>query len=118
MKNTSNKNKLKCLFGHHNYTIPNKNNPDILMCDVCERFGYCKDFDGYEIWYEYDEKGNVIHFKYSDGYEEWYEYDEKGNEIHCKDSDGNEVWYDGERWKSKKPKNWKYENVGSKKHIK
>ena len=27
---------------------------------------------------EYDEKGNVTHKKYSDGYEKWYEYDEKG----------------------------------------
>ena len=26
---------------------------------------------------EYDEKGNMTHYKNSDGYEEWY--DEKGN---------------------------------------
>jgi len=158
MKNTSNKNKLKCLFGHHNYTIPDKDNPNILICSVCKRFGYRKYSDGYKIWYEYNEKGKKIHCKYSDGYEEWYddkgneihrrwssglemwyEYDEKGNLIHSKYSDGFEVWYeydeedgvihhknsygyekwwDGEEWRSKKPKNWKYENVRSKKHIK
>jgi len=153
MKNTSNKNKVKCLFGYHNYTVPDKNNPEILICDVCKRFGYRNYFGGYEVWYEYDEKGNMIHLKYSSGYEEryddkgneihckdssgyeiwqeydekgnmihcknsdgleiWYEYDEKGNMIHWKDSDEFEAWYDGKRWKSKKPKNWKYE-----KHIK
>jgi len=92
MKNTSNK--VKCLFGYHNYTIPNKNNPNILICGVCKRFGYYKDSDGYEIWFKYDEKGNEIHCKYSGGYEEWYEYDEKGNMIHWKDSSGYEVWYE------------------------
>jgi len=94
MKNISNKNKLKCLFGHHNYAIPNKNNPRILICDVCKRFGYCKYYDGYEVWYEYDKKGNRIHFKNSDEYEEWWEYDERGNMIHWKDSSGYEVWYE------------------------
>ena len=39
---------------------------------------------------EYDEKGNVAHYKNSDGYEKWYEYDENGNETHYKDSDGYE----------------------------
>jgi len=106
------KNKLRCLFGHHNYTIPNKDNPDILICGVCKRFGYRKYFfSGFEEWYEYDKKGNRIHFKDSSGREEWYDgkgnlthikyssgneewYDEKGNEIHYKDSDGYEVWYE------------------------
>jgi len=133
------KNKLKCLFRYHNYTIPNEDNPNILICSVCKRFGYRKwssglevwyEYDekgnlihrknsrGYEVWYEYDEKGNKIHYKDSDGYEYWCEYDEKGNMIHCKDSDGREAWYDGKRWVERKPKNWKYENVRSKKHIK
>jgi len=92
MKNTSNKNKVKCLFGYHNYTVPNKNNPNILICDVCKRFGYRKWSSGFEIWYEYDEKGNEIHYKDSDGLEEWYEYDEKGNKTHYKDSNGYEYW--------------------------
>jgi len=113
MKNISNKNKVKCLFGYHNYTIPDKNNPNILICDVCKRFGYCKYPNGYEGWYEYDEKGNIIHRKYSDGFEEWFEYDEKDGVIHRKYSSGYEIWYDGEEWKNVKPKNWKYE-----KHIK
>ena len=37
---------------------------------------------------EYDENGNLIHYKNSNGFEEWYEYDENGNIIHIKDSDG------------------------------
>ena len=37
---------------------------------------------------EYDEKGNLVHYKNSDGSESWSEYDEKGNEIHYKNSDG------------------------------
>jgi len=69
---------------------------------------------GIEEWYEYDEQGNVIHWKDSSGNEEWYEYDEqgrkiyernektgieewfdeKGNVIHWKDSGGYEEWYD------------------------
>jgi len=49
---------------------------------------------GFEIWYEYDEKGNRIHYKDSGGYEVWYEYNEKGNLVHYKDSSGNEKWYD------------------------
>jgi len=137
MKNTSNKNKVKCLFGYHNYTVPDKNNPEILICSVCKRFGYRKYSNRYKIWYEYDEKGKKIHYKNSDGYEmrfdekekgkkihyknsDGYEmrFDEKGNRIHCKYSSGFEEWFDGKEWKSRKPKNWKYENVGSKKHIK
>jgi len=116
MKNTSNKNKVKCLFGYHNYTVPDKNNPEILICSVCKRFGYRKYSNRYKIWYEYDEKGKKIHYKNSDGYE--MRFDEKGNRIHCKYSSGFEEWFDGKEWKSRKPKNWKYENVGSKKHIK
>lgn len=45
-----------------------------------------------EYWYEYDSKGNQIHYKDSDGNEEWYEYDFKGNQIHYKNSYGNEYW--------------------------
>jgi len=71
MKNTSNK--LKCLFGYHNYTIPDKNNPEILICGVCKRFGYYKYSSEYGVWYEYDEKGNIIHLKYSSGLEMRYE---------------------------------------------
>jgi len=52
--------------------------------------------DGFEEWYEYDEKGNIIHYKNSYGSEEWYEYDEKGNRIYGKYSDGYEEWYDEE----------------------
>ena len=36
---------------------------------------------------EYDEKGNVIHYRDSIGVKSWHEYDEKGNEIHRRNSD-------------------------------
>ena len=49
-----------------------------------------------ESWYDYDSKGQLIHKKDRDGkayYEEWYDYDSNGNEIHSKDSEGNEWLY-------------------------
>ena len=51
---------------------------------------------GFEYWYEYDTKGNMIYCKYSYGSEYWYEYDANGNMIHYKDSDGDEAWYEYE----------------------
>ena len=39
-----------------------------------------------ELYMEYDENNNLIHYKDSKGFEEWYEYDENGNCIHYKDS--------------------------------
>ena len=41
---------------------------------------------------EYDEKGNLIHYKSPYGYEWWKEYDERGNETHFKDSNGFKYW--------------------------
>ena len=55
---------------------------------------YHKDHNGREIWW--NEKGDIIHRKYSDGFEEWREYDERGDITHYKNSDGREEWYDGE----------------------
>ena len=49
-----------------------------------------KDVDGYEQWYECDDKGNMIHIRESNGFEKWYEYDDKGKVIHSKDSNGYE----------------------------
>lgn len=51
-----------------------------------------KDVDGYEQWYELDDKGNMIHIRESNGFEKWYEYDDKGNCIYSKNSDGLEQW--------------------------
>ena len=45
-----------------------------------------------EYWYEYDDKGNEIHYKDSKGYEEWNEYDDKGDMIRYKNSNGYEWW--------------------------
>jgi len=49
-----------------------------------------KNSNGYEYWKDYDEKGNVIHFKNSAGYECSSKYNDKGNEIYFKNSDGYE----------------------------
>src|SRR5690606_8842193 len=35
-----------------------------------------------------------IHYKYPNGYECWYEYDERGNEIHFKNFRGYEYWFE------------------------
>ena len=51
---------------------------------------------------EYDEQGNIIHFKTFYDYESWYEYDAEGNMIHYKDSDGDEKWYEYEFYPSGK----------------
>ena len=75
----TNKQKIKCLFGHHNYTIPHKQYLHILLCRHCKRFGYRKSSNGIETGYEFDEKGNMIHRKSSDDYETWY--DKKGKLI-------------------------------------
>ena len=55
-----------------------------------KKYEYYKDSNGYEVWREYDSKGNNIYFKDSNGFEVWKEYDSKGNEIHFKDSSGYE----------------------------
>ena len=48
---------------------------------------------GEEYWYEYDAKGNLIHEKWPDD-EFWYEYDAKGNLIHEKLASGSDIWYE------------------------
>ena len=53
---------------------------------------------------EYDNNGNLIHFKDRYGKEEWNEYDSNGNLIHVKDSDGDERWGEYTYWKNGKIK--------------
>ena len=76
--------KIKCFFGYHKYTIPHKRYSIILLCRHCKRFGYRKWSNEYELWFEYDERGNMIYSKDDDGYEIWYEYDEKGEFTRCR----------------------------------
>ena len=52
-----------------------------------------KDIHGRESWYKYDENNNLIHYKDSNGKEEWYKYDENNNLIHCKNAYVLEEWY-------------------------
>ena len=63
-----------------------------------------KNSNGYEYWKEYDSNGNLIHSKDSDGKEEWNEYDSNGNQIHYKDNDGEEYWHEYTYWKNGKVK--------------
>ncbi len=102
--------KFECMLGFHEYTIPDKNNSYVKICKHCRKYGYCKYPDGFEIWTEYDDRGNKIHLKNSNGFESWRKYDNNGNEIHYKSSDGYELWKDTNgKWVGEKPKNWRYE---------
>jgi len=124
-------NTLTCLFGYHDYSkelTKDKDERGMCLCKHCKRSGYYKGA-GFEMWCDYDERGNCTHIKDSDGYEIWYDYDEKGNMTHEKWSNGHEFWYDRKgnpihekwsdesgtwknnrgNWVDKKPKNWKYE---------
>ena len=56
-----------------------------------------KNSDGKEEWNEYDNNGNLIHSKYStytDSHDKWNEYDSNGNLIHSKYSYGWEEWHE------------------------
>lgn len=60
-----------------------------------------KDFSNYEQWYEYDERGNLVHYKNSHS-EQFFEYDENNNKVSEKfyywvttfkyDSRGNKIY--------------------------
>ena len=63
-----------------------------------------KSSDFVEYWKEYDSNGNLIHSKYSYSWEEWSEYDSNGNLIHYKYSDGKERWREYTYWKNGKVK--------------
>lgn len=56
---------------------------------------------GWEYYYEYDAKGNLIHSYNLDGWDKWYEYDSEGRLIHEKSGYKNnpddtpyETWYE------------------------
>ena len=42
---------------------------------------------------EYDDRGNIIHYKDTDGDEYWREYDENNNLVHYKSFVGYEYWW-------------------------
>lgn len=54
----------------------------------------CKSGCGSEIWYEYDNRGNLIYEKMSNGYEDRHAYDDAGNEIYRKSYDETETSYE------------------------
>jgi antibiotic biosynthesis monooxygenase (ABM) superfamily enzyme len=104
-------NKFECVLGYHNYTISDKHNPHILICENCRKKGHYRSSYGYEIWCDYDDKENEIHWRDASGDEAWYDYDNRGYMIYYRDSDGYEEWLDNnDTWTDKKPENWKYEN--------
>ena len=48
----------------------------------------------YEEWKEYDDYGNIIHYKDSFNYEQWWEYNQDGNLIKHRNSKGHEGFYE------------------------
>ena len=112
MKGNMENNLLTCLFGFHNYSDErtiDTSGYDTHLCTICKRHGYFKYKNELERWYDYDEKGNLIHFKNNYRHEYWYEYDDKGNNIYYKDNDGHEYWKHNGKWVKVKPENWEYE---------
>lgn len=59
------------------YKYDEENNK-IYECFISEN-------DSFEAWYEYDERGNLIHELNTNGYESWCEYDNQDHEICCYD---------------------------------
>lgn len=47
----------------------------------------------YDSIKEYDENGRCSHVKWNYGYEVWYKYNNEGNIIYKRDSDGKEMWF-------------------------
>lgn len=48
----------------------------------------------YEEWWDYDENGNMTHYKDSEGKELRYEYNNHNDRIYSIDQDSNEKWYE------------------------
>ena len=69
-------NKIKCLFGHHEYSVPTKKGKQFL-CAHCERAGHVTFHNGMETWYEYNEDGFLTRLSNSQGYQESYKYDKE-----------------------------------------
>ncbi len=66
---------------------------EIKKYDNRNNLVYYKYASGIEVWQKYDKNNNLIHYKNSNGYERWSEYDKNNNEIHYKNSNGYETWY-------------------------
>ena len=56
--------------------------------------GYCKEISCHEVWIEYDENDNEIHFKTDTGFETFSNYDDKGRIVYhkCISDDPFETW--------------------------
>lgn len=66
--------------------------------DKNERLIYIKSLHptekDFEKWYEYDEKGNLIHYKDTANHEHWLKYNENNNLIHKMENNGFQEWYE------------------------
>lgn len=86
--------------GYYNGMRYHPDDPAIFFEEDAEdkRIYHKYDGDGIEIRREYDANGNEIHCKKSNGYEHWYEYDERGNRVQGKIAMNGLVqkteWYD------------------------
>ncbi len=85
----NNNQKIKCLFGYHEYTIPG-NRKYLLMCR-CLSAGRAiipGKFPSIDL-FEYDDQGNEIYYSSSvDGTKEWYKYNNKGRLISIQNEKG------------------------------
>lgn len=90
--------KLKCLFGYHEFTIPSE--AGYKLCKHCKRISYKKmtSINTGEVWHEYqlyDADGGLVGgISRCMGYEVKYDFDESGLLTHCKESTGDEFWQD------------------------
>ena len=64
--------------------------PEISEYDEKGNLIHYRNSDGYEYWREFDKNNNLIHRRDTNGFEAWKEYDENGNLIYYRDSDGYE----------------------------
>ena len=86
--------KIKCLFGFHEYTIPHEIEINIFICKNCKRFGQHQNPQRtHTWWFEYDKNGNLIRRKNSQGYEQRIYYNKHGNKVYEIDIKGRETWY-------------------------
>lgn len=46
----------------------------------------------YKVYRDFDDKGNIIHFKNNRGVEWWQDFDDNGNIIHFKNNEGKEIY--------------------------
>ena len=99
----------ECTHKYSDEITKDKSGSYRYLCTICKRHGHYKYYNEHEYWYDYDDKGNNIHWRDDAGHEVWNKYDDEGNLIYSKNNSGCEEWKHNGKWVNKKPLNWKYE---------